>query len=339
MKQKKVLSKIAGALFIGTMALSSCVQGGLYDDFYDEDMPSWMMIARRKFKNENGNNDNNGSGDVDPYDELHPNGPVNPWPDDEDDDTQTDEDNHGSNVDDGWNHDRGHDRDHDRNHITLPAEIENSYRTYAAEYVNTTNNSGIRCNIEYQSYSESSFKSYLSTFREPLPNNQIIFKKAYTNQILIKKSGDNINIEAYKEVSGAVFIDLSSFTCIDDNQTLTIWIEEQPEQSMVVNNNSSTINDGNYVERKWVYKKHEYNSRVLTYHGTKNYTNKGWYMHTHPDGNRDMSPNDNDRKDEYGGLKATKSEIVVVNAANIQQQVNDLEITVIDNIVKKRTKR
>ena len=53
MKQKRLFGSIASAMLLGLMALTSCVQTDLYDDFYD-DMSSESMIARRKFKNDNG---------------------------------------------------------------------------------------------------------------------------------------------------------------------------------------------------------------------------------------------------------------------------------------------
>lgn len=49
MKQKRLFGSIASAMFLGLMALTSCVQTDFYDEFYD-DMSSESMIARRKFK-------------------------------------------------------------------------------------------------------------------------------------------------------------------------------------------------------------------------------------------------------------------------------------------------
>ena len=78
------------ALLLVTMFVTSCVQSDLYDEFYDDDMPSWMMFARRKFKNENGDQSNNNSSSEDEwpdaYEETHPNGYENPWEDGGDDD-------------------------------------------------------------------------------------------------------------------------------------------------------------------------------------------------------------------------------------------------------------
>lgn len=58
MKQKRLFGSIASAMLLGLMALTSCVQTDLYDEFYD-DMSSESMIARRKFKNDNGGSGSN----------------------------------------------------------------------------------------------------------------------------------------------------------------------------------------------------------------------------------------------------------------------------------------
>lgn len=52
MRKKSLFRSIAGALFLGVMAFTSCVQSDCYDDFYD-DMSFESMIARRKFKGDN----------------------------------------------------------------------------------------------------------------------------------------------------------------------------------------------------------------------------------------------------------------------------------------------
>lgn len=59
MKTKSLFKSVAAAMLLATMSLTSCVQGDLYDDFIDDDMSSESMIARRKFKNDNGNTGGN----------------------------------------------------------------------------------------------------------------------------------------------------------------------------------------------------------------------------------------------------------------------------------------
>ena len=89
---------IAYTALLGAFVLSSCVQGDLYDDLYDEDMPSWMMIGRRKFKNDNGDNGNNGNNDPDPYDWLHEGLDDDPWGGTGDQSGQTDNQTHNNPI-------------------------------------------------------------------------------------------------------------------------------------------------------------------------------------------------------------------------------------------------
>lgn len=56
MKKRSLFKSVASVMMFMTLALTSCVQGDLYDDFIDDDMSSSSMISRRKFKNDGGSN-------------------------------------------------------------------------------------------------------------------------------------------------------------------------------------------------------------------------------------------------------------------------------------------
>lgn len=54
MRKIVIFRNVALAVLFGAISLTSCVQNDMYDEYFDEDLSSETMIARRKFKNDNG---------------------------------------------------------------------------------------------------------------------------------------------------------------------------------------------------------------------------------------------------------------------------------------------
>lgn len=299
---------IAYTALLGAFVLSSCVQGDLYDDLYDEDMPSWMMIGRRKFKNDNGDNGNNGNNDPDPYDWLHEGLDDDPWGEDTGGQSggQTDTDPIVPRVQDPVVH-----IPQTLPEDNLPPMYNVFESTSAYRYLNGRMPDEVFYRFSLDALHTEISERTLSSAALFTPDKIMIYEVTTTSNDVIKSKNlmtvsdaEKQKIRAHKECGGAYFEDdHSGFVYMDPDQVLEIYLKVA-------------------YEGKYKYAGCKYHS--VGYNSSGSFS--GTYSHTHPNimDNQDQL-SEEDRKFSSGGLD---KEAWPVAADRIKEEVKKLSFVV-----------
>ena len=293
-------------MLVVTLSLSSCVQGDLYDDLYDEDMPSWMMIGRRKFKNDNGDNNSSNGNSSNNYGNNNEDGFGDDFGDESNNQNNNQSDGNdsvsdsGSDSSSGNSSGNGHGHGNGSGNNTWNNNNQNN-QTSAERYVNGRS-AELRTNWSLEQL-ESELVSY--TKRTTFSANEIEIRLASINAwgdgfndkgIVEELQAEAYKIVAHKEISGAYFEDDKSGFVYTGPQKLIIYVRRHYS---------------NYV-----FYRSEYSNNGLPC-TSGSFT--GTYSHTHPNGDDELSLKD--QSFSAGGLK---KEAIGVPVDNIQAEVEKL---------------